>query len=461
VPEPIAFPRSNAFPSHDYSGLESSVLAALPQSVIMTDLDGRITFWNEAAEKLYGWRGDEVIGRNILEVTPTADSAADAKDIISRLKAGERWVGDFQVRHKDGHWFLANVVTAPVYDHSGTLMNIMGVSQPAATDLASRAAAFLKSVPLLLRNWMRDEFESFIAVDWEKTGIGLFLFCAAVLARVLLDNVVPARLPFVTFYPATVLTAFYCGPAIGILSLLASMAAGTFWVVPPAGSDPADFRLSSAIVFLITSGLNIVLILYLRGLQQRMERRDAQLALVNRELKHRMQNALTIASSISVQTVQSAIPRDELPKAITSRIQAVSAAQDLIDPDPSKGVDLMTLVDRLLKPLCPEQPRLIIAGDSVLLPGRVATSFALILHELGTNALKYGAWQAPDGVVTVAWAVRSSELDFRWQEYQRQSISIPVKQGYGSVLIKNGLPEAEVSHQISQNGVDCRIQLHL
>ena len=100
-------------------------------------------------------------------------------------------------------------------------------------------------------------------------------------------------------------------------------------------------------------------------------------------------------------------------------------------------------------------------SNGVLLPGSVATSFALILHELGTNALKYGAWSGPEGIVAVKWDIHGSELHFRWQEFQRAGFQKPVKQGYGSILIKNSLSEAKVSHEILQNGVDCQIWLPL
>jgi len=124
--ELIPLPRRASFGKTGYNGLESSVLEALPQAVITTDLDGRIKFWNKAAELLYGWRSEEVLGRNVLEVTPTADSASAAAAILTTLKLGERWEGVFQVRHKDGHWFEAKVIDSPVYDANGTLIRHYG-----------------------------------------------------------------------------------------------------------------------------------------------------------------------------------------------------------------------------------------------------------------------------------------------------------------------------------------------
>ena len=110
------------------------------------------------------------------------------------------------------------------------------------------------------------------------------------------------------------------------------------------------------------------------------------------------------------------------------RIHAIAAAQDLLDSDPDKGIDLKLLVDKLVKPMSSDASRLTISGDAVLLPGNVATSFALILHELGTNALKYGAWSGAEGIVAVKWDIHPSELHFQWQEFQRAAFQTPVIQ---------------------------------
>ena len=459
--EPIAFSRRPTFGETEYSKLERSVLEALPHAVITTDLDGRVTFWNRAAEKLYGWRATEVIGRSILEVTPTADSATEATAIMASLKLGEKWAGEFQVRHRDGHWFLANVINTPVHDAHGTRIGIMGISQPAAPSFGAGAGRLLASSLSTIRETLGFPADRRQAFDLRDLAIGVALFCVALLARYGLDSITPSRFAYVTFYPAAVLAAFFCGPFVGIFILILCSAAGTWWVLPTPGSDEIAFRLSSALAFIVSSGLSVILIFYLRALQRRLEIRDKQLALVNRELKHRLQNVLTIASSISLQTVQSGIPRDELGKAISNRIHAVGAAQDLLDSDPGKGVDLRQLADKLIRPMNPDSSRLTISGDGVLLPGSVATSFALILHELGTNALKYGAWSGAEGIVAVKWDIHGSELHFRWQEFQRAGFQKPVKQGYGSILIKNSLSEAKVSHEILQNGVDCQIWLPL
>jgi PAS domain S-box-containing protein len=88
-----------------FGTLESTLLNTVEQAVIATDLEGRIIFWNRFAERLYGWRDDEVLGQNILEVTPNAESRASAEIIFAQLKKGESWSGEFTVRDKSGRWF--------------------------------------------------------------------------------------------------------------------------------------------------------------------------------------------------------------------------------------------------------------------------------------------------------------------------------------------------------------------
>jgi PAS domain S-box-containing protein len=113
------------------------LLAVTEQAVIVTDPDGTVRSWNREAEKLYGWRAGEVIGRNILDLTPTSASREQGAEIMERLRAGESWSGDFAVRRRDGTVFTVHVTDTPVFDASGQLSGIVGVSY----DLSARSQA--------------------------------------------------------------------------------------------------------------------------------------------------------------------------------------------------------------------------------------------------------------------------------------------------------------------------------
>jgi PAS domain S-box-containing protein len=108
--------------------VQSQLLDAVGQAVIATDLQGRVTYWNRAAEQLYGWTAEEAVGRSVLDLTPGEQSADEAARIMEALSRGEAWSGRFVVRRKDGTSFSALVTNAPVHDEAGMLVGVVGVS---------------------------------------------------------------------------------------------------------------------------------------------------------------------------------------------------------------------------------------------------------------------------------------------------------------------------------------------
>lgn len=97
-------------------------------AVIATDVSGRILYWNSAAEELYGWTGEEVLGLNIVDVTPTLISQPEAVAVMKLLRNAETWAGRFTVRDKQGDAFAVNVTDTPIMDRYGKLIGIIGVS---------------------------------------------------------------------------------------------------------------------------------------------------------------------------------------------------------------------------------------------------------------------------------------------------------------------------------------------
>lgn len=107
---------------------QAMMLSAVGQAVMATDLEGNITYWNRAAEAMYGWRADEVLGRPITQVTPAVGQRGSAEAMMERLLAGEAWSGEFQVQRKDGSLFPALVSDTPVFDAQGQLSAVIGIS---------------------------------------------------------------------------------------------------------------------------------------------------------------------------------------------------------------------------------------------------------------------------------------------------------------------------------------------
>jgi PAS domain S-box-containing protein len=107
---------------------QARLLNAVGQAVIATDIKGNITYWNRAAEQVYGWPEAEVLGRNIVDITPAETSREQASDIMNRLIAGESWSGEFLARRHDGMIFPAIVTNAPIANEKGEIVGIIGVS---------------------------------------------------------------------------------------------------------------------------------------------------------------------------------------------------------------------------------------------------------------------------------------------------------------------------------------------
>ena len=110
------------------------MLDAVGQAVIATDSQGRITYLNRAAERLYGWRADQALGRSILDVTVPQVSRAQAAMIMAELTQGREWSGEFLVQRRDGTTFPVEVYDTPILDQNGTLTGLIGVS----SDITSR-----------------------------------------------------------------------------------------------------------------------------------------------------------------------------------------------------------------------------------------------------------------------------------------------------------------------------------
>jgi two-component system, chemotaxis family, CheB/CheR fusion protein len=116
---------------------KSTLLNAIGEAVIATDLHGVIMYWNDAAERMYGWKSSEVIGRNMSEVMPEQDEQAHEMEIMAALKIGQSWDCESYARHRDGRKFPIKVTKTSIFDEQGTLTGIIGVS----TDITLRKNA--------------------------------------------------------------------------------------------------------------------------------------------------------------------------------------------------------------------------------------------------------------------------------------------------------------------------------
>ena len=186
------------------------------------------------------------------------------------------------------------------------------------------------------------------------------------------------------------------------------------------------------------------------------------------ELDHRVKNMLTTVQSLATQTVHSAPTMDAFLESFEARLGALAKTHNLVMQHTSQSATLRDLVDTELSHYATDSAAQYIAeGDDITLSSRRAMAIGMLLHELATNAAKYGALSLPSGTVRVSWTTRDGlrpRLHLEWAETGGPPVEKPTRRGFGSRLIERGLARelsAEVDLVFDRSGVRCTIDMPL
>lgn len=176
-------------------------------------------------------------------------------------------------------------------------------------------------------------------------------------------------------------------------------------------------------------------------------------ALLTRELAHRTKNLLTLVHSTMVQTAHHSTSKESFIRSVDDRLQAMAQAQDLLIANNFKGAAITDVLRSCLKPFLVNEASLKMYGPPVFLKADVVHSLSLVLHELATNALKYGALTQPQGRIVVSWELDSAETQqprFRmsWREVDGPSVVPPQRSGFGTEVISKA-PKHELGAQVT------------
>jgi two-component sensor histidine kinase len=215
-----------------------------------------------------------------------------------------------------------------------------------------------------------------------------------------------------------------------------------------------------------SSGVGGVLVICTETTQRVLAERRQEL-LVD-ELHHRMKNLIMLVQAISMQTAKGASSAEQAHREFSSRLMALARAQDVLAGEQWEGSDLAKIVASAIGHLTGIAHRFRISGPPVYLPARSAFGLSLALHELATNAAKYGALKNERGSVTIAWTVDhlggSEQLDLQWEERGGPPVQPPLRKGFGSRMIErlaSGEFGAKVQTTYAREGLRCRIQAEL
>lgn len=175
---------------------------------------------------------------------------------------------------------------------------------------------------------------------------------------------------------------------------------------------------------------------------ERVRAENHQKLLIN-ELNHRVKNTLASIQAIVSQTLRGVQTTEEASKAISSRIQALSTAHNVLTNENWDGADLRTMVEHSLEAFQHAGRAAIhISGPKLRVGPHAALSIGLAMHELATNAAKYGSLSSPTGVVDVNWSVGSGDVfKLAWMETGGPTVVTTDRTGFGSRLILHVLPK--------------------
>jgi two-component sensor histidine kinase len=282
--------------------------------------------------------------------------------------------------------------------------------------------------------------------------------------RLAVDPVIHGQLPFATFYPAVLAAALLGGRASGLLAaaLAAPIALIAFGGVQWIGAAIVWLVTASAIA--LAGGSVRSLARSLRAERDAAEAARAQFELVAGELNHRARNTFAILSAVTSQSAQNAASVEDFRDRLLQRIQALTAGYSLLSSRAwNASLGLREIVCVALGPFRDAHADQLDIRDGAAfdLPPSIGVSMILCLHELATNAVKYGALSAEQGRVTCEWAETApGVVQLRWRESGGPPVIPPANKGFGSRVIGGalrGAPGGKVDLRFPPGGVECDI----
>ena len=441
-------------PMHD-DGFFRRVLEVLPAAAYVTDAAGRILFYNEAAATLWGrdpelgktlwcgslrlWRPDG--GALPHEECPLAQSV--------KLRRAVRGV-TVMAERPDGTRVAVVPHPSLLYGPGGTLVGAVNLVLDVADGAAQDAGTgLLASIVENAQDAIVSKDLAGVITSWNPAAEGLYGYAAweaiGQPARMLVP---PERLE----EEAATMERIRRGEGVDRHETLRRRKDADLVAVALTLSPLRDRRGK------VVGAAEIA-----RDVSGRRHAREQQQLLLH-ELKHRIKNSLATVQAIAKQTLRGASP-EELA-AFSSRVQALANAQDLLTGENWNRAWLRDVIVEALRPFEDKhRDRFHIDGpDGVRLDADRSLRLTVVLHELATNAVKYGALSSGSGRVALTWALsddgESRRALVRWQERGGPPVNPPLQRGFGSILIENALGgESKAQLAFQREGIVCTLEV--
>ncbi|WP_295894473.1 PAS domain S-box protein [uncultured Bartonella sp.] len=408
---------------------------ALDYAILTADMDGLIVSWSPGAEKLFGWKPEEAIGQPLDILFTEEDRLNKLPESRQRLASLHRIdaVERFHKR-KDGSTFWASGDLQALYSDDGKQQGFLKIVRDRTEEQRHSESLRLSEERLRLAQ--------------QAAGIGAFeidcdrqIIDATPQFLKLLGLKGSSELSFDDFRSVMV-----DNPKLIVKQMLQKRQDESLlthlefqikradnqqlrWIGYWAEAAPKD----------VGNSMKHRILGVVQDITERREAQEKQ-TILSGELAHRVKNILAIVQSIANQTLGEETSMTKALQDFSVRLNALAHAQDILTQGAAKSADLKQIVESSLDIHDKAKKRFIISGPAISLSPPTALSMALALHELSTNAVKYGALSCKTGIVEINWTVDEKEFHFSWREKGGPTVHEPVKESFGSKLIKRLLP---------------------
>ena len=478
----------------------AAIVEASRDAIWRWTVSGTITSWNAEAERLLGYRSDEIVGKPLLTLVP-ADRIERAHDVISKLRQGQAYGPLETVRmHKNGTSVAVELTVSPIRDSEGRITAAATVCRDIAERKQAQSiiSADLRDMTRLnqLSNRLVREGGDFSENLHAVVDAAIAITGAAKGNLRLLDATngiltLAARRGFddpsyVSLFAAMPLGHSAYAPVIktGERMIIEDLRKSELHLGDPAKEKIKEVLLATgvravtAMPMMASTGnmLGILAIhfakahrpnvrelqlldLLARQAADYLERKRAEETekTLLRELQHRNGNLLAVIQAIADKSL-SGSDVAAARQAFESRLHALARSNRQLTTSNWDTVDLEDIVRGELA-MFPN--RTSIEGSAVKIEPQDVQKLTLVLHELMTNAVKYGALSDPNGRIRVCWTVACDGaapiLTLRWEERGGPRVAAPSRRGLGSLLIKTSFPNARVDY--GEQGLTCEFEL--
>jgi PAS domain S-box-containing protein len=427
------------------------LLNALPAAIYAVDAEGTITYFNDAAAKLWGYRPRLYIDKwyesgrlYSLDGTPLP---REQSPMAVALKEGRQVGGNQAIAERlDGSRVPVMAFSAPLYDASGVLFGAVEMAVDASPcqhfeQAAQRLALIVESSDDAI---VSKDLNGLI-VTWNTGAERLFGYLAEEVIGQSITIIIP---PHRREEETRILERIRRGERIDHFETVRQRKDGGLVTISLTVSPVRD-----------GSGKVVGASKIARDITEQ-KRQQEQIALLAREADHRTRNLLALAEA-TVHLTQ-ADTAEAMKAAIEGRLRALAHAHTLLAQSRWAGANLRDLVLAELAPYLQDGgPHALVEGPDLMLEQGATQSMAMVLHELSTNAAKYGALSVSSGRVKVEWRfVAWKRLSFRWAESGGPRVEPPTRRGFGTRAIEQMLAghlNGEANFDWRETGVICEI----